>query len=143
MVFLLLLIPGLAFGGGGIDPLHLRQEGLEGYIVVDLRDMQSYREGRIPGAIHITLDTLRKTHRVVTSRAKVLLYGDERTVKEALRILKERGIDAYYIEGGIDGWRKAGGSIEKGPAYMQGLPDRFTIPRGLCESLPPAEVYGD
>lgn len=138
-----ILIPALAFCESGIDPVALKREGLDGYIVVDLRDLKSYEEGRIPGALHITLDTLKKTHRVVTSKARVLVYGEEGQVKEALKILERRGIRAYYLRGGIKGWIEAGGAIQGGPAYMQGLPDRFTVPRGLCESLPPAEVYGD
>lgn len=140
IVFFFLLSNPL-FAGQGIPPKTLLKEGVRNYIVVDIRDLKSYEEARIPGAIHIPLETLKNTHKVVTSKANILLYGREDEVREGLKILKERGIDAFFIEGGIEGWIGAGGKIVEGPEYIKGLPHHFIIPRGLCETLPPAEVY--
>lgn len=148
LALFLFLPPVHAGEDRGITPeglITLYYEGRLGdYTIVDIRDRKKYEELRIPGSLNLPLETLRSTHEVVSSDKKVVIYGE--TDNEAIKgvgILKERGIKALYLIGGLEGWKKAGGDTEKGPTYTKGLPYGFTIPRGLCEPLEPVKIYGD
>jgi rhodanese-related sulfurtransferase len=76
-------------------------------LILDVRPTVEFEEGHIPGAISIPpdelatrLDELPKDRRIVAyCRGAYCLFADE-----AVALLRERGFDAYRLEGGWPEW---------------------------------------
>ena len=97
------------------QPLHAHKSVL----VVDVRDADSFTNGRIPGAVHVPvrdiegkLASLRKA-----SRGRVVVTycscPTEASSMRAARLLTDAGITARALVGGFPRWVEAGGAIEK------------------------------
>ncbi len=148
---LILFFAVSAYGNGDIKSVDAKKlveiskvKDLNDFIIIDIRGTKNHNKARIPGSILIPFESLKTTHRVTSSDKKIIVYGNDiKSSIKAVDILRKRGIDALYIDNGLEGWKKAGGSVEEGETYIKGLPDRFTIPRGLCVPLEPALKYGD
>ncbi len=113
--------------------------GKPDWVVLDCRDLKDYAEGHIPGAISlggpcgtVLRDTSLRVFpdvswyeklfsKVGISNANhvVVYHGDMRTLNDATTafwILEWLGHDkVYFLNGGIDAWRKAGNRLDTKP----------------------------
>ena len=92
--------------------------------LIDLREKREReRHGKIPGALHLPYHDLQENIsasgvlRTLTAAGKSLLFYcafGERSAM-AVQAVQDAGINAArHIEGGIDAWKKAGGSLDNG-----------------------------
>jgi len=97
--------------------------------IVDIRSMNAYQAGALHGAVHWTLDTLAGMK--PEPHADVLLITDRRLFSKDLPRGYRR---VWWLRADMAAWKKAGLHIVRikiSPA--------FVIPRGLCDSLKPAD----
>ena len=101
-----------------IDPESLRRLTGEGrpVLAVDLRPLEAYRTGRLPGARSIPLSSLTGRRSEVPADALVVLYGaqglDEATT--AYRYLRSTGhANVVVLEGGFAAWQAHGYGVER------------------------------
>ena len=100
------------------------QIGKPNVALIDLREKREReRHGKIPGALHLPYHNLQENIsasgvlRTLTAAGKSLLFYcafGERSAM-AVQAAQDAGINAArHIEGGIDAWKKAGGSLDSG-----------------------------
>ncbi|MEV3985271.1 metalloregulator ArsR/SmtB family transcription factor [Nonomuraea sp. NPDC049758] len=85
-----------------------------GTVVVDVRPAAAYAKGHVPGAISVPLDDLAGRLAELPPDARVVAYcGGPYCVlsPQAARLLRERGLDARPLDGGLIGWRRAGHEV--------------------------------
>jgi rhodanese-related sulfurtransferase/DNA-binding HxlR family transcriptional regulator len=84
-------------------------------VVLDVRPEPEYRAGHIPGALSAPLDSLeqlapklpRRREIVAYCRGPYCVYADD-----AVRLLRQRGLNARRLDVGFPEWRRAGRPIE-------------------------------
>jgi rhodanese-related sulfurtransferase len=101
-----------------IDPESLRRLTGEGrpVLAVDLRPLEAYRTGRLPGARSIPLSSLTGRRSEVPADTLVVLYGavglDEAAT--AYRYLRSAGhANVVVLEGGFAAWQAHGYGVER------------------------------
>ena len=88
-------------------------------VVVDVRPVEEYRAGHIPGAISLPLPELSRRIRELPKAALVVAYcrGPYCVLApEALRVLRARGFRARRLAVGFPEWRAAGYPVSVGAA---------------------------
>ncbi len=81
--------------------------------LIDVRTPEEYRQGHIPGAISVPLDTIKDLERLPESEGRVIIYcrSGKRSLT-AIGILAGKGITSVEeLEGGINAWKDAGGPL--------------------------------
>ena len=101
-----------------IDPASLQQLGAAGrpIVLVDVRPVDAYRHGRLPGARSMPLDALVPRHGEIPADATVILYGADGVdeAATAYRYLRTTGYRALFVlEGGFAGWQARGLAVER------------------------------
>ena len=84
---------------------------------VDPRSEREFREGHIPGAIHLPAEEIRERHRTLGRFDVLVVYGDTFNDPVALGVSKgliELGHDARTLRGGLQAWAAAGNSLVTG-----------------------------
>lgn len=86
-------------------------------VVVDVRDAAAYAEGHLPQARHLALaDLPAKATQVAKNKSTpvLLVCQTGQRAAKAEAALKEAGYaEVYVLDGGLDGWRKAGMPVVK------------------------------
>jgi rhodanese-related sulfurtransferase len=102
-----------------ITAKELSQEIFENnaYRVIDIRDGDAYAAGHIPGALNIPFLRLEYKPGFVPEDLPVVIYAGEGTEEQAAseqaaEILREQGIDASVLEGGLPAWIENGYPLE-------------------------------
>jgi rhodanese-related sulfurtransferase len=96
-------------------PLHAHKSVL----VVDVRDADSFANGRIPGAVHVPVRDTEARLASVKKAAKgrvIVTYCSCPTESSSLRaakLLSEKGLTAKALVGGFPRWVESGGPIER------------------------------
>jgi len=95
-----------------IDPSELERRLGDPPLLVDVREVDEYHAGALPGAVLVPRGVLERdaAGALPDTGAEVVLYcaGDARSALAA-RVLQEMGyISVRYLEGGFDAWRDAG-----------------------------------
>ena len=96
-------------------PLHAHKSVL----VVDVRDADSFANGRIPGAVHVPVRDIEAKLASVRKASKgrvVVTYCScptEASSLRAARALTAAGITAKALVGGFPRWVESGGAIER------------------------------
>ena len=87
------------------------------YVIVDVRDTNSYKKGHIPTSINVPayevdkhLNKLPKNKTIITYCYHVVCFA---APKVALKLAK-RGYKVMEMVGGFDEWQKHGHPVEKG-----------------------------
>lgn len=97
-------------------PLHAHKSVL----VVDVRDAESFANGRIPGAMHVPVRDLEARLASVKKASKgrvIVTYCSCPTESSSLRaasLLSGAGATAKALVGGFPRWVESGGAIERG-----------------------------
>ena len=73
--------------------------------------------GRIKGAYSVPFATLEDKLNDVPRNAPIILYGDKEVLDAVVAVRGQEFNFVSLVEGGYDGWTKAGGEIEKGPIF--------------------------
>ncbi|GGD28343.1 rhodanese-like domain-containing protein [Nocardioides daphniae] len=98
-----------------IDIARAAQVHAEGALFVDVREVQEYREGHVPGATNLPmsrlmtrldeLDRTRPVHVICASGGRSSAMAD---------VMRAAGIDAVDVLGGTIAWARAGHPLETG-----------------------------
>ena len=87
--------------------------------VLDVRPVEEFRAGHIPGALSVPLSELRKRIAELPRRREIVAYcrGPYCVMAiEAVEVLRKKGFRAHRIEQGVVDWRARGWRVEKGEA---------------------------
>lgn len=89
-----------------ISPDEARRRIADGALLVDIREADEHARSRIPGARNMPLAKLE----TIGDAPAVIFHcrSGMRTDANALRLAEAVQCEAYLLEGGIEGWRKAG-----------------------------------
>jgi rhodanese-related sulfurtransferase len=82
----------------------------QGALVVDIRTPAAYADGHIVGAINIPLADLDKKLNTLHKQAEkpiILVCNMGHDAEKAHAILKQKGMSALILKGGIQAWRAA------------------------------------
>lgn len=104
---------GLSYTAIHPDELRRRLEHHERFAIVDARSEEAKRQsGRtIPGAITMTPADLFVRESEIPKGRTLVLLADLPSQEPLALLLLEQGItDVYLIDGGFDGWQRAGGA---------------------------------
>lgn len=85
--------------------------------VIDVRSASDYERGHVPGAISVPAAELEQEIGEIPPDAKVIAYcqGPYCVLSHsAVRLLRQHGVQARPLEGGITRWRRRGGATESG-----------------------------
>ena len=74
------------------------------YQVIDIRGEMNVRLGAVPGAVNIPEDALADSPLLDKSKKQLLICTRGISAEEQADILKEKGYDADYLEGGYMAW---------------------------------------
>lgn len=92
--------------------------GSNGAIWIDARPAEAYREGHLPGAIHLPLERARAEHETLRRDATLIVYGEDYNSPRAYALSKtllELGHkDVRTLRGGFRAWQAAGYPVESG-----------------------------
>lgn len=92
------------------------QAGLEGFTLVDVRDERAYTEAHLPGAISVPGGRLQKEQRQTLQTADTLvLYCWGPACNGATKAAARLAAEGYRVKemlGGMEYWRKEGGTLE-------------------------------
>ena len=100
-----------------VDPSTARRRWEAGEaLLLDVRNGSEYREGHIPGSLHIPASRLKKNLEDVPRDRPVLVYcaGGNRSVAASSQLLSAGFSDVADIAGGFDAWNEAGYPKELG-----------------------------
>jgi rhodanese-related sulfurtransferase len=87
---------------GGVAPIDLRAEG-------------DFHAGHLPGAQSWPLPTVEARLAALPASGVIILYGEgpiERVLRAYHLIRPRASGDVYVLEGGVEGWRRAGYTLE-------------------------------
>jgi rhodanese-related sulfurtransferase len=88
-------------------------------LVIDVRRAAAYSadDALIAGALRRNPEEIDlRTERLPTASSVVVYCAHGHEVsREAARVLRDRGIDAAYLEGGLETWKRAGGDLMRKP----------------------------
>lgn len=90
----------------------------DGVVVWDVRPVEEFKAGHIPGAVSVPPGEVRRRLRSVPRDAEVVAYCRGPFcvfADDAVRALRDRGRRASRLEDGLPEWRRAGLPIEVGP----------------------------
>lgn len=86
----------------------------EGAVVVDVREGFEHARSRIPGALHIPLgDVEKRLAELPTDKPVVVHCALGARSAKAADLMRERGIDAHNLGGGIRAWKSADLPVEE------------------------------
>ena len=83
--------------------------------MVDIRDPQSFGRGHVDGAFHLTNDTIVTLMNEVEFEQPVLVmcYHGHSSQGAAQYLINQGYDEVYSVDGGFEGWHKAGLPVEK------------------------------
>ena len=84
-----------------------------GASLLDVRDNAEWNAGHAPGAIHVPVKNVtdQAPKRIPKGRPVIVTCRTGARSRGATRILREKGIDAYNLSGGMSAWESAGGRV--------------------------------
>jgi len=86
----------------------------DGYTIVDVRTPIERREGHPPGSTHLILDAIpRHTNTLEDTKVLAICRTGNRS-DTAVKYLRQQGIEAINVKGGMVAWTRAGLPIKKG-----------------------------
>ncbi|MFD7019046.1 rhodanese-like domain-containing protein [Streptomyces sp. NPDC059161] len=88
---------------------------VDGGLVLDVREVEEYRAGHVPGAPLVPLAKLPTWADAPPGRPMYVICASGNRSLVAVDWMRARGIDARSVVGGTRGWARAGCSLVTGP----------------------------
>lgn len=91
-------------------------------VLIDLRSPDEAAAGHIAGAVNIPLGQLNEAEDdfPTSKTAPIVVYGNGDDARKAAKIIKGFGFKTIaLVDGGLDGWQKAGNVLAKGAAATE------------------------
>lgn len=84
-------------------------------VIVDTRDLQSFPRAHVENAFHLTNDTIVELMNTVDFEQPVLVmcYHGHSSQGAAQYLINQGYDEVYSVDGGFEGWHKAGLPVEK------------------------------
>lgn len=84
-----------------------------GASLLDVRENAEWNAGHAPGAVHVPVKHVadQAPKRIPKGRPVIVTCRTGTRSRGATRILREKGIDAYNLSGGMSAWESAGGRV--------------------------------
>ncbi|WP_372683883.1 ArsR/SmtB family transcription factor [Desulfosarcina sp.] len=108
-------------GREGMEPVNrkdLLKRVIEGGVtVLDVRPVEEYRAGHIPGALSVPLDRLKEILAKLPADREIVAYcrGPFCVLAvQAVEVLRQQGFNAIRLEEGVQDWRAMGLTVEIG-----------------------------
>jgi rhodanese-related sulfurtransferase len=108
-------------GRQGMEPVNrddlLKRVSEGGVTVLDVRPIDEYRTGHIPGALSVPLDRLKEILASLPTDQEIVAYcrGPYCVLSvQAVEVLRANGFNAIRLEEGVQDWRAMGLSVETG-----------------------------
>ena len=110
------------------------ESGDPGFVLIDTRGGEGWRQAHIPGAVHLaTADIPAKAPRLLDPAVPVVTYcwgpGCNGATKAALA-LAELGYQVKEMLGGIEYWQREGFPVDTATGSVRTAPDPRTAPIG-------------
>ncbi len=92
------------------------------YLIIDTRGPEAFAAGHIPGARQMSLPDVDQDRPdpSLSNYSAIIVYGEDPSsgVARAMskRLIQARISNVYLLEGGMVGWRNAGGAVSKSPS---------------------------
>lgn len=108
----------------GREELLSRLHSAQPPVVLDVRPNEEFRAGHVPGAVSIPLPELERRLKELPADRQVVAYCRGpycAFAPEAVRLLRQHGVDAHRLEDGLPEWAAAGLPLEgseSGPNYL-------------------------
>ncbi len=72
---------------------------------LDIRDEETWSEGHVPGATHVSAEKLSSALDELDSDRRLIVFApDPSSGREAVSTLRDHGFNASLVEGGIEQW---------------------------------------
>jgi rhodanese-related sulfurtransferase len=128
------------------DVSDVHAAGKDGFTLVDTRDLAAWRQGHVPGAVHLPRRMIpMKAVDLLPTGTPVVVYcwgpGCDGATKAALA-LAERGYKVKEMIGGIEYWIREGFPVETAGGIVTRDPDPLTAPvarSGKPAGRPPSD----
>jgi len=108
-------------GRQGMEPVNrddlLKRVSEGGVTVLDVRPIDEYRTGHIPGALSVPLDRLKEILASLPTDQEIVAYcrGPYCVLSvQAVEVLRANGFNAIRLEEGVQDWRAMGLQVETG-----------------------------
>lgn len=84
-----------------------------GATMLDIRENNEWNAGHAPGAVHVPVKNVasQALKRLPKGRPVIVTCRTGARSRGATRILREKGVDAINLSGGMAAWESAGGRI--------------------------------
>ena len=84
-----------------------------GATLLDVRENAEWNAGHVPGAVHVPAKNVstQAVKRLPKGRPVVVTCRTGARSRAATRILREKGIEAFNLSGGMAAWESAGGRL--------------------------------
>lgn len=84
-----------------------------GATLLDVRENPEWNAGHIPGAVHVPVKNVssQAIKRLPKGRPVVVTCRTGARSRGATRILREKGVEAFNLSGGMAAWESAGGRL--------------------------------
>ena len=85
----------------------------QGAVMLDVRENNEWNAGRVPGAVHVPFAQVgtQAARRLPKGRIVIVACRSGNRSRSATRMLRERGIEAYSLSGGLRAWEREGQRI--------------------------------
>ena len=96
-----------------VRPAEAQELLSSGAAFLDVRENAEWNAGHVPGAVHVPARNVsaQAPKRLPKGRPVVVACRTGARSKGATRMLREKGIEAYNLSGGMTAWESSGGRI--------------------------------
>ncbi len=91
----------------------------QGYGLIDVREVDEFEAGHIPGSIHIPLSGLQHLlHRLDSKSSYLVVCRSGARSTQAAKQLAERGIKAHNVTGGLTEFLRTDGTVRNRAGFI-------------------------
>lgn len=106
------------FGKRSVDVLSAADRLGQGTVLIDVRTKDEWRQGHVAGAVRVSLESLgnrkESLQRQYTDRDVMVMCRSGSRSAHAVNVLRDMGIPALNVKGGINAWKRKGLPVKRG-----------------------------